>query len=105
MRACAIAPLAIVVTVLAAPVLLRSGKSSRAQAATSPAAFAAGFARVAAFTTRARGALVQLRDGLTVFRRPRLGALATAAQLAAWGVQWLSCYVLLVALGLDAEAG
>jgi phosphatidylinositol alpha-mannosyltransferase len=88
----AIAPLAIVVTLLAAPVLLRSGKPSR-------------FARVAAFMTQARGALVQLRDGLTVFRRPRLGALAAAAQLSAWVVQWLSCYVLLVALGLDNEAG
>ena len=88
----AIAPLAIVLTLLAAPALLRSGKPSR-------------FARLAAFMTQARGALVQLRGGLTVFRRPRLGALATFAQLSAWGVQWLSCYVLLVALGLDDQAG
>jgi phosphatidylinositol alpha-mannosyltransferase len=88
----AIAPLAIVVTLLAAPMLLRSGKPSR-------------FARVAAFVTQARAALVQLRDGLTVFRRPRLGALASSAQLAAWAVQWLSCYVLLVALGLDEQVG
>ena len=28
-----------------------------------------------------------------------------AAQLAAWILQWLSCYVLLVALGLDHQAG
>ena len=88
----AVAPLAIVLTLLAAPVLLRSGKPSR-------------FARVAAFMTQARGALVQLRDGLTVFRRPRLGALASFSQLSAWAVQWLSCYVLLVALGLDGQAG
>jgi phosphatidylinositol alpha-mannosyltransferase len=88
----AIAPLAIVVTLLAAPVLLRSGKPSR-------------YARLAAFMTQARAALVQLRDGLTVFRRPRLGALAAFAQLSAWAVQWLSCYVLLVALGLDERAG
>jgi phosphatidylinositol alpha-mannosyltransferase len=88
----AIAPLAIVVTLLAAPVLLRSGKPSR-------------YARLAAFMTQARAALVQLRDGLTVFRRPRLGALAAVAQLSAWAVQWLSCYVLLVALGLDERAG
>ncbi len=88
----AIAPLAIVLTLLAAPALLRSGKPSR-------------FARLAAFMTQARGALVQLRGGLAVFRRPRLGALATFAQLSAWGVQWLSCYVLLVALGLDQQAG
>ena len=88
----AVAPLAIVVTLFAAPMLLRSGKPSR-------------YARVAAFVTQARAALVQLRDGLTVFRRPRLGALASSAQLAAWAVQWLSCYVLLVALGLDEQAG
>jgi phosphatidylinositol alpha-mannosyltransferase len=88
----AIAPLAIVVSLLAAPALLRSGKPSR-------------FARLAALMTQARAALVQLRDGLTVFRRPRLGALAAFAQLSAWAVQWLSCYVLLVALGLDGEAG
>ena len=30
---------------------------------------------------------------------------ATVAQLSAWGIQWLSCYVLLVALGLDDQAG
>jgi len=88
----AIAPLAIVVTLLAAPVLLRSGKPSR-------------YARAAALMTQARAALVQLRDGLTVFRRPRLGAIAAFAQLSAWAVQWLSCYVLLVALGLDERAG
>ncbi len=88
----AIAPLAIVVTLLAAPVLLRSGKPSR-------------YARLAAFIAQARAALVQLRDGLTVFRRPRLGAVAAFAQLSAWAVQWLSCYVLLVALGLDHSAG
>ena len=36
---------------------------------------------------------------------PRLGAWATTTQLTAWAVQWLSCYVLLVALGLDQRAG
>ncbi len=88
----AIAPLAIVASLLLAPVLLRSGKPSRS-------------ARMAAFVTRARAALVQLRAGLAVFRRPRLGGIAAFAQLSAWAVQWLSCYVLLVALGLDDRAG
>jgi len=87
-----IAPLAIVVTVLAAPVLLRTGSPSR-------------FARVAVALSSVRGALVQVRDGLLVFRRPRLGGTAAFAQLSAWAVQWLSCYVLLVALGLDDRAG
>ena len=88
----AIAPLAIVVVMLAAPALLRSGKPSR-------------FSRVASFVSQARRALVQVRDGLRVFRRPRLGGVAAVAQLSAWAIQWLSCYVLLVALGLDAQAG
>ena len=88
----AFAPVAIVVAMLAAPALLRSGKPSR-------------FARVAGFVAQARNALVQVRDGLRVFARPRLGGTAAFAQLAAWAVQWLSCYVLLVALGLEAQAG
>jgi phosphatidyl-myo-inositol alpha-mannosyltransferase len=88
----ATAPLAIAAAVLALPALLRGGKPSR-------------FARVAALVRRVQGALVQVRAGLTVFRRPRLGAVAALAQLSAWAVQWLSCYVLLVALGLDDRAG
>jgi phosphatidylinositol alpha-mannosyltransferase len=42
--------------------------------------------------------------GLAVFGRPRLGAGATVMQLGAWALQWLSCYVLLVALGLEGHA-
>jgi phosphatidylinositol alpha-mannosyltransferase len=38
---------------------------------------------------------------LNVYRRPKLGLTAVSAQLGAWGVQWISCYVLLVALDLD----
>jgi phosphatidylinositol alpha-mannosyltransferase len=88
----AIAPVAIAVAVLALPALLRPGKPSR-------------FARVAALVRQVQGALVQVRAGLTVFGRPRLGGVAALAQLSAWAVQWLSCYVLLVALGLDDSAG
>ena len=55
--------------------------------------------------TRARGALARVRVGLVVFRKPKLGSIATGAQLAAWGLQWLSCYILLVALGLNGQAG
>jgi phosphatidyl-myo-inositol alpha-mannosyltransferase len=40
-----------------------------------------------------------------VFRNPRLGTAAIAAQLGAWALQWVSCYVLLVALGLNQQAG
>jgi phosphatidylinositol alpha-mannosyltransferase len=78
--------------VLAAPALLRSGAPSR-------------FSRVAGLVRQLQSALVQVRDGLRVFRRPRLGGTAAVAQLSAWVVQWMSCYVLLVALGLDGRAG
>jgi phosphatidylinositol alpha-mannosyltransferase len=46
-----------------------------------------------------------VRQGVRVFRNPRLGAAATVLQLAAWAMQWLSCYALLAALGLDDLAG
>jgi phosphatidylinositol alpha-mannosyltransferase len=87
----AIAPLAILVVVLIAPALLqRSGRRS---------------GRVHVLLVRVRGALARVRTGLIVFRHPRLGFEATAAQLTAWGLQSLSCYILLVALGLDHQAG
>jgi phosphatidyl-myo-inositol alpha-mannosyltransferase len=46
-----------------------------------------------------------VRSGLQVFRRPRLGGWAALMQLSAWAIQWLACYLLLVALGLDERAG
>ena len=64
------------------------------------AAIALG-SRVHTVAAQVRGAMTRVRAGLTVFRRPRLGAIAAVAQLSAWALQCLSCYVLLVALGLD----
>jgi phosphatidylinositol alpha-mannosyltransferase len=88
--AVAIAPVALLLVVVIAPGLLeRSGRR---------------FERLHALLSRLRGALARVRDGLTVFRQPRLGAAAAAAQLAAWGLQALSCYILLIALGLDHQA-
>ena len=58
--------------------------------------------RTAASAARA---LERARVGFAVFRRRRLGAWATLAQLTAWLLQLLACYVLLVALGLDDRAG
>jgi phosphatidylinositol alpha-mannosyltransferase len=84
----ALAPIAILLAVLAAPALLRSGLPSRS-------------ARVHRWLREARAAAARVRSGLVVFRRPRLGGAATTMQLLAWGMQWVSCYVLLVALGLD----
>ncbi len=87
-----IAPLVVIALLLSAPALLRKGKPSR-------------FNRVQQAAALARSAMEQVRSGLDVFRRPKLAAWATTAQLTAWAVQWLSCYVLLVALGLDHRAG
>ena len=87
-----IAPVVLLALLLAVPALLRRGKPSR-------------FARVQQALAAARRAMVQVRTGLSVFRKPRLGGWAALTQLTAWAVQWLSCYVLLVALGLDQRAG
>jgi phosphatidylinositol alpha-mannosyltransferase len=50
------------------------------------------------------------RDAARALRPPgvpqaQLGAWALVMQLSAWAIQWLACYVLLVALGLDDHAG
>ena len=86
------APLVLVLLVVLGPALVRAGSDSRSS-------------RVKGWMAQARAALVQVRRGLRVFHEPRQGALATGAQLGAWTLQWLSCYILLVALGLDARAG
>jgi phosphatidyl-myo-inositol alpha-mannosyltransferase len=87
-----IAPVVLLALVLSAPWLLRRGKPSR-------------FQRVQQAAAAARRAMVQVRLGLQVFRRPKLGGWAALNQLAAWAIQWLACYLLLVALGLDERAG
>jgi phosphatidylinositol alpha-mannosyltransferase len=88
----ALLPLVILAVVLGAPALLRSGAK-------------ASSARVRGWARQARRATAQVRAGLEVFRHPRLGAIAVSAQLFAWVIQWMSCYVLLVAFGLDDRAG
>jgi phosphatidylinositol alpha-mannosyltransferase len=45
------------------------------------------------------------RQGLVVFTRPRYGSTAIAFQLLAWALQWLACYTVILALGLQSEAG
>jgi phosphatidyl-myo-inositol alpha-mannosyltransferase len=88
----ALAPLAALVAVLLAPVLIPPAAVSRSR-------------RLQAALAGLRGVLLRLRDGLRVFRRPRRAALATVTQLSAWALQWMSCWLLLMALGLDAHAG
>jgi phosphatidylinositol alpha-mannosyltransferase len=82
-------PLLLLVVVLIAPMLMRSNGSGR-------------IARAGAALQRA---LIQVRAGLAVFRDPRRGAAAAAAQLGAWAIQLAACWALLYALGLDDKAG
>jgi len=84
----ALAPFVVLCAVLVAPALLRRGIRSRS-------------VTVRRWFSLSRGALARVRSGLIVYRRPRLGFAATASQLGAWAIQWLACYVLLVALDLD----
>jgi phosphatidylinositol alpha-mannosyltransferase len=77
--------------VLVAPALLRAGPSRSA--------------RLGRWIAQGRSALARLRSGLTVFRRPRQGAVAVGMQLGAWALQWVSCYVLLAALDLHLDMG
>jgi phosphatidyl-myo-inositol alpha-mannosyltransferase len=91
--AAALAPLAVLAAVLLAPILLPPrttvGRSRRLQA----------------LVFALRAALVRVRDGLRVFRHPRQAMIATTVQLSAWGLQWLACWLLLMALGLDSHVG
>jgi phosphatidyl-myo-inositol alpha-mannosyltransferase len=60
-----------------------------------------GEGRIARGIRAVRGAVQQARKGLTVFRDPRRGSFAAAAQLGAWFLQLLACWALFAALGLD----
>jgi phosphatidyl-myo-inositol alpha-mannosyltransferase len=82
-------PLILLAVVLAAPALMRRG----------------GNGRLARIGTALRGGLVQIRRGLAVFRDPRRGIAASAAQLGAWAIQLAACWALLFALNLDGQAG
>jgi phosphatidylinositol alpha-mannosyltransferase len=90
--AVALAPLAAVVLVLLAPVIVPSAAISRSL-------------RLRALIGGLRLSLVRVREGLRVFRHPHQAAVATAAQLGAWGLQCLACWLLLMALGLNGRVG
>jgi phosphatidylinositol alpha-mannosyltransferase len=64
-----------------------------------------GNGRLARLGATMHAALVQVRAGLRVFRQPRRGAVAAAAQLTAWAIQLAACWALLAALGLSDQAG
>jgi phosphatidyl-myo-inositol alpha-mannosyltransferase len=82
-------PLILLVVVLVAPLIMRQ----------------TGNGRIARIGAAAHRAMVQVRAGLKIFRDPREGAAAAAAQLGAWAIQLSACWALLYALGLDNRAG
>jgi phosphatidylinositol alpha-mannosyltransferase len=85
-------PLAIAALVVFGPRLLAIGRRSRSQRVVRAAATI--------------GRLLHLaRQGLVVFARPRFGSTAIAFQLLAWVLQWLACYMVVLALGLESQAG
>ena len=45
------------------------------------------------------------RQGLAAFAVPRHGVPAVVAQLLAWALQWLACYAVMLALGLQSDGG
>ncbi len=54
----------------------------------------------------ALGRMLRLaRQGLAVFANPRHGPPAVLLQLLAWTLQWLACYAVLCALGLQDDGG
>jgi phosphatidylinositol alpha-mannosyltransferase len=82
-------PLILLVVVLLGPPLMRRN----------------GDGRLARLGKAMHSALLQVRAGLRIFRSPRRGAAAAAAQLAAWAIQLSACWALLAALGLTNQAG
>jgi phosphatidylinositol alpha-mannosyltransferase len=82
-------PLMLLVAVLLAPLVLRTS----------------GEGRIARAGKAVRDAMLQVRQGLVVFRQPKRGAIATVTQLSAWLLQLLACWALLAALGLQHQAG
>jgi phosphatidylinositol alpha-mannosyltransferase len=85
-------PLVLCIVVLAGPRLLAVARRSRSE-------------RVAGAAENVARLLSLARQGLVVFARPRYGATAILSQLMAWTLQWLSCYSVMLALGLQSHGG
>jgi phosphatidyl-myo-inositol alpha-mannosyltransferase len=85
-------PIAACALVLAGPRLLVLGRRSRRT-------------RIVVASEAIARVLTLARRGLVVFASPRYGAAAIASQLLAWALQWLACYSVLLALGLQSQAG
>jgi phosphatidylinositol alpha-mannosyltransferase len=85
-------PFALCLIVIAGPRLLALGRRSRSERVQRSAELVARLLRLA-------------RQGLVVFASPRYGFAAVVAQLFAWVLQWLACYAVLLALGLESHVG
>ena len=85
-------PVAALVGLLLAPVVVPGRRGSRAIARES-------------LVAEVLAALRRISDGLRVFYNPRQTALAMSVQLGAWVLQLLSCWFLLAAFGLSARLG
>ncbi len=90
--AAATAPIAVVALVVAGPALLAKAKRSH-------------HAHLSRIVRWVSDQIIQVRHGLRVFTKPRLGAGAIAGQLAAWAIQTLAAYAVLCALNLQGKAG
>jgi phosphatidyl-myo-inositol alpha-mannosyltransferase len=84
-------PVALIAAVLAGPSLLGSGSRVSTQST------------LGRLIRAASAALLRLRKGLLVFRHPRAAAWAVSAQVAAWTLQLLGAFALLLALNLDSR--
>lgn len=92
LEAMAIVPVALVALVLGLPAV--AWRASRS-----------GSERMARLGRSVVEQLQQLRRGLAVFHRPGSAAHALVGQLAAWGLQLLSCYALFAAFGFPTAVG
>jgi len=82
-------PLALLlVVIILPPILKRQGNS-----------------RIAKVGHAMHDAMIQVRQGLAVFKQPRIALPATFLQVGAWAIQLASCWALMFALGLDHRAG
>ncbi len=85
------APGFVALFVLGLPPLLRLAQRSRSERIRTGAIAFAGLLRLG-------------RQGLVAFAKPRYGVPAVGAQLLAWTLQWGSCYIVILALGLNPQA-
>ncbi|MBK5232614.1 MAG: flippase-like domain-containing protein [Thermoleophilia bacterium] len=85
-------PLALLLAVVIAPIVLRKNQGNKD-------------GRLARTSAAIHSVMVQVRRGLSVFKKPMSGLPAAGLQIGAWFIQLLSCWALMFALGLEAQAG